>query len=112
MLAELLEQDHGQQVGAGKAAWRHMEWRGRLCDRLAVPARELLAHRLDHLPLARHDFQRLGDVLAQLRQLRRTTARTALRRGDDDALAREMSRERFAGRPLALEGFYGLRPRR
>src|SRR6202035_3178096 len=37
--------------------------------------------------------------------------RTALRRGDDDALARQMSRERFAGRPLALEGFYGLRPR-
>ena len=64
MLAELLEQDHGQQVGAGKAARRHMERRGRLSDRLAIPARELLAHRLDHLPLARDHLQRLGDVLA------------------------------------------------
>src|SRR5262249_57984715 len=53
MLAELLEQDHSQQVGAGKAAWRHIERRRRLRDRLALPARELLAHRLDHLPLAR-----------------------------------------------------------
>ena len=53
MLAELLEQDHRQQVGAGKAARRHMERRRRLGDRLAFPARELLAHRLDHLPLAR-----------------------------------------------------------
>lgn len=25
MLGELLEQDHRQQVGSGKAAWRHME---------------------------------------------------------------------------------------
>ena len=75
MLAELLEQDHGQQVRAGKAARRHMEGRRRLRDRLAVPARELLAHRLDHLPLARNDLQRLGDVLAQLRQLRSTRSR-------------------------------------
>jgi len=70
MLAELLEQDHGQQVGAGKAARRHMEGRRRLRDRLAVPARELLAHDLDHLPLPGNDLQRLGDILAQLRQPR------------------------------------------
>ena len=92
MLAELLEQDHGQQVGAGKAARRHMERRRRLGDRLAVPARELLAHRLDHLPLARDHLQRLGDVLAQLGQLRRAAAGAALRRGDHDALARQMRR--------------------
>jgi hypothetical protein len=39
---------------------------GRLADLLAVPARELLAHRLDYLPLARNDLQRLGNVLAHL----------------------------------------------
>ena len=103
MLAELLEQDHRQQVRAGKAARRHMEGRRRLRDRLALPARELLAHRLDHLPLARDHLQRLGDVLAELRQLRRAAAGTALRRGDHDALARQMLGERLARRPLALE---------
>ena len=80
MLAELLEQDHRQQVRPGEAARRHMERRRRLRDRLAVPARELLAHRLDHLPLPRDHLQRLGDVLAELRQLRRAAAGTALRR--------------------------------
>ena len=52
MLAELLEQDHRQQVRPGEAARRHMERRRRLRDRLALAAREPLAHRLDHLPLA------------------------------------------------------------
>ena len=52
MLAELLEQDHGQKVGPGKTTRRHMERRRRLRDRLAVPAGELLAHRLDDLPPA------------------------------------------------------------
>lgn len=52
MLAELLEQGHGQQVGPGEAARRHVERRRRLGDRLAAPARELLAHRLNYLPLA------------------------------------------------------------
>ena len=112
MLAELLEQDHGQQVRAGEAARRHMERRRRLGDRLAVPARELLAHRLDHLPLARDHLQRLGDVLAELRQLRRAAAGTALRRGDHDALARQMLGERLARRPLALERLDRLRLRR
>ena len=53
MLGELLEQDHGQKVRPGKAARRHMERRRRLGDRLALPAGELLAHRLDHLPAPR-----------------------------------------------------------
>jgi len=70
MLTELLEQDHGQQIGTGEAARGHMEGRRRLGNRLAVPARELLAHRLDHLPLPRDHLQRLGGVLAQLRELR------------------------------------------
>ena len=68
MLAELLEQDHRQQAGAGPAAGDHMERRRRLADLLAVPARELLADMLDHLPLARDHFQRLGDRLPQLAQ--------------------------------------------
>ena len=44
VLAELLEQDHGQQLRSGKAPRGHMERGGRLGDRLAIPARELLAH--------------------------------------------------------------------
>src|SRR5689334_24083383 len=112
VLTKLLEQDHRQQVGAGKAARRHMEWRWRLGDGLALPAREPLPHRLDDLPLPRDHLQRLGDVFAQLRQLSRTTARAALRDGDHDALARQMLGERLTGRPLALERLHGLRPRR
>jgi len=62
MLAELLEQDHRQQVRPGEAARCHVERRWRLGDRLAGPARELLAHGLDHLPLSRNHLERLGDV--------------------------------------------------
>ncbi len=43
-----------------------MERRRRLADLLAVPAGELLADGLDHLPLPRDHLQRLGDVLAHL----------------------------------------------
>ena len=53
MLAELLKQDHGQQVRPGKAARRDVEGCRRLHDLLAFPARELFPHRLDHLPLPR-----------------------------------------------------------
>ena len=38
MLAELLKQDHGQQVWSGEAARRDMERRWRLRDLLALPA--------------------------------------------------------------------------
>jgi hypothetical protein len=103
MLSELLEQDHGQQVGPRKTAGRDMEGRRRLGDRLAVSARVLLAHRLDHLPLTGNHLQRLGDVLAQLGQLLRPAAGAALRRRDHDALARQMVGEWLAGGPLALE---------
>jgi hypothetical protein len=102
MLAELLEQDHGQKVGPGKTARGRMEWRWRLRDGLASPAGEFLAHRLDDLPTAWNNLQRLGDVFAQLRQLRRTARRTTCRRRDHDALARQMLRKRFARRALAL----------
>jgi hypothetical protein len=102
VLPELLEQDHGQKVRPGKAARRHMEGRRRLRDHLALPARELLPHRLDHLPLARNDLQRLGDVLAELRQLRRAAAGTILGPCDYHALARQMLGKGFARRPPAL----------
>ena len=79
-----------------------MERRRRLRNRLALPTGEALADRLDHLPPAGHE---LGRVLAELRKLRRTAARAALRRGDHDPLARQMFLERLSDRPLALEGF-------
>jgi hypothetical protein len=42
--------------------------RQRLRDGLAGPAGELLAHMRDHLPVARHQLQRLGYILADLVQ--------------------------------------------
>ena len=112
MLAELLEQDHRQQVRPGEAARRHMERRRRLGDRLAGPAGELLAHGLDHLPLPRNNFQRLGDVFAKLRQPVRAATRAIGRCRDHDALARQVLGKRLARRPLALERLDGLRSSR
>jgi hypothetical protein len=83
--------------------------RGRLRNRLASPAGEALAYRLDHLPLARNDLERLRDILAELRKLRRTAAGAALRRCDHDPLARQMLRERLSPRAVAFEGFDGGR---
>ena len=51
-----------------------MERRRRLADLVAVAASELLAHVLDHLPLARDHLKRLGDVLAKLGQSRAAAA--------------------------------------
>src|SRR5215831_12052329 len=89
-----------------------MERCRRLGYRLAVAARELLAHGQDHLPSPRDHLQRLGDVLTQLRQLVRPAAGTALRRRNHDTLARQMVGEWLARWPLALEGSYVLRPSR
>lgn len=93
------------------AARDDVERSRRLGDRLARPAGEALPHRLDHLPLARDDLQSLGHVLAGLDQLRRAAARAALRRGDDDALARQVVGERLAPWALALERHNACRPR-
>ena len=112
MLAELLEQHHGKQVRSGEAARRYVERRRWLADLLALPARELFPDGLDHFPLPRDHLQRLGDILAQFRQLRRPAAGTAFRRGDDNALARQMIGERLARRPSALERLYCPRPGR
>ena len=112
MLAELLEQDHRQQTRAGEAARGDMERRRRLGDRLASPAGEPLPNGLDHLPLAGDDLERLGDVLAELRQLRRAAAGAAQRRRDHDPLARQMLGKGLSRRPPALEGFDDGRGRR
>jgi hypothetical protein len=110
MLAELLEQHHRQQVGPGPAPRRRMERRWRLADLLAIPAGELLADGLDHLPLPGDDLQRLGDVLAHLHDARRATAGAGGRRLDHHALARQMFGERLAGGAAAFEGRdHGLR---
>jgi hypothetical protein len=69
MLAELLEQDHRQEAGAGPAARDHMERCRRLVDALAIAARELLADGLDHLPLTGDHLEGFGDVLADLAQV-------------------------------------------
>src|SRR3981189_1151692 len=92
MLPELLEQDHRQQAGAGPAARDHVERRRRLADLLAVPAGELLADVLDHLPLPRDHLQRLGDILAQLAQALAAAAQAGGRCRLDDPLARQMLR--------------------
>ena len=98
MLAELGVEDHRQQARPGTGPCNRMERRRRLGDLLARPAAELLAHGLDHLPLARHHLQGLGDVLAQFGQLAAADRASAGRR-DDDALARQMCREGCAHRP-------------
>ena len=71
-----------------------MRRRGRLGDRLAGAAGELLAPVRDDFPLPRNELQRLGHVLADLAQSIVTTAGTDQRRRIDDAFARQMRRQR------------------
>ena len=101
---KLLEDDHGQQAGAGPAAGKDMEGGWSLGDGLAVSAGDLLANGLDHLPLAGDHLQRLGDVLAELGQARATAAGAGLGGLDHDALARQMLWERLTRGLLAGEG--------
>ena len=96
------EQHLREQPRSGASARDRMRGRRRLRDRLAGAAGELLAHVLDHLPLARHDLQRLGHVLAELAQ-HAAAAWARRRRGIDDVLARQMLRQRAARRLLPLE---------
>ena len=81
-----------------------MERRGRLADRLAVPAGELLPHGLDHFPLARLRLQRSRHILAELAQAGAAAARARRRRIDHHALARKVIGERVALGALAREG--------
>lgn len=101
MLAELVEQDHRQKIGAGPSARNGVEGGRSLADLLAVAAGELLAYRLDHFPLARNDLEDLGDVLTQLAQTVTATALAAHGPGHDDAFARKMLGERLLQRPAA-----------
>src|SRR5690606_33436274 len=87
----------------GKAAGCRMEGCWRLRNLLALAAGELLSHCLDDLPLTRDDLQGLCDILAELRELGRSTAGATCRAGDNDAFARQMFRKRLAGWSLALE---------
>ena len=109
MLAELLEQDHGQQARPRPSSGDHMERRRRLADLLAVPAGELLPHRLDHLPLARHRFQGPGHVLAQLAQAVAAAAFARRRRIDHHPLARQMLGEGLALGALARKSAHRRR---
>ena len=74
-----------------------MERRRRLGNRLTRTAHQLLAHRLDHLPLARHALKGLGNCLAKLRQ-HPATARACGWARDDDALTWQMCWQRAAHR--------------
>ena len=103
VLPVLLEQDGRQQVRARPAARCRVEGRRRLRYPLAVPARELLPHRLDHLPTARDHLQRLRHVLADLRQPVRSAARAGRGPRHHHALARQMLGEGLARRLAADE---------
>ena len=78
-----------------------MERRRRLRDLLAIPAGELLPHRLDHLPLTGLRFQRARHILAELAQAIAAAAFACRRRIDHHALAGKMVGERIALGTLA-----------
>ena len=84
-----------------------MERRRRLADLLAVPAGELLPHRLDHLPLTRLRFQRARHVLAEFAQALASAAFARRRRVDHHAFARQMIGERIAFGTLARKSAHG-----
>ncbi|MGY4297849.1 hypothetical protein ACVWXN_005944 [Bradyrhizobium sp. i1.4.4] len=110
--AELVEQNRRQQLWADEAARRRVERRRRLADLLAIAAGELLAHCLDDLEAARDLLQRLGHILADLRQPRSAAAGAARRSLDNDALVFDVVRPGLAYRPLAREGAHALGLRR
>lgn len=97
VLAVLLEKQAGQQVRAGKSPRQHVEWRGRLGDRFAGPAGEVLPDVLQHLPRARHHLQPLGDVLTELGQPGRAAAGAGARTGHEGPLAQQVRGKRTAG---------------
>src|ERR1700722_7046394 len=82
VLAELLERDHRQEARTRPPPRDHVERGRRLADRLAVPAGELLPHRLDHLPPPGRRLQRLRHVLPELAQAIAAAARAGRRRID------------------------------
>src|SRR5256884_8334445 len=89
-----------------------MDRLGRLADLLAIAAVELLAYRLDDLEPARNLLQRLGHILADLRQPRSAAAGAGRWSLDNDALVFDVVRPWLAHRSLAREGADFLRLRR
>src|SRR6476660_5064178 len=106
------KQDGRQQLRADEAARRGMERRGRLADPLAIAAGELFPHRLDDLEATWDLLQRLGHILADLRQPRSAAAGAGRRSLDNDALVFDVVRPGLAYRSLAREGADFLRLRR
>jgi len=102
MQAILGKQQMGEQPWPPTPTRDRVRGRRRLRDLLARPARELLAHVLDHLPLARDELQRLGHILAELVQ-NAAAAWTGARPRIDDALARQMLGQRPARRLAPME---------
>ncbi|MCS3695191.1 hypothetical protein M2194_009285 [Bradyrhizobium elkanii] len=102
MQQELVDQHHRQQVRPGKASRDRMGGRRRLGDRLAISAGELFADMLDNLPAPRLAFQGLRDHLAELVQPLAAALTTCARRGFDDALDRQIVRQRTSRRPWIL----------
>ena len=92
MQAELVEQDHSQQVGASGYTRNGVEGRWRLRDGLTGLANELLADRLHDDPLAGTDLAAFRDGLANLLELCTVAAWAALWRGHDDAVPGEIGR--------------------
>lgn len=76
MLADLVEQDRRQKLGSDIPPRRGIERRRRLRDRLAVPATELLPHRVNHLELAWDPSSVEVHAFVELRQPRRPAAGT------------------------------------
>ena len=101
MVGVFLDQHHRQQARTRKAARDRMERRRRLRDRLARPAAELLAHMLGHEPLPRHDIERLGDILADLRELGAAAARAATSAPGERCAGAADRRESCAASPAA-----------
>ncbi len=93
VIGVFVDKDHRQQARPGEAPGDRMEGRRRLSDLLAGAAAELLPHMFGDEHLTRHHVQRLGDILADLREFGAAAARAAGRRGMHDAPARQVSGE-------------------
>src|SRR5260370_1013873 len=91
----------GEQPWPGTSARDRVRRRRRLRDLLAGPARELLAHVLDHLPLARDELQRLGHVFPDVGQ-NTAPARPGSRPRIDAALARASRHAACAATSIAF----------
>ena len=107
VLAKLFEHDHRQQARTRPSSWDDVERRRRLADLLAIAAGELLAHRLDHLPLTGLQLQRPRHVLAELAQAMAAAAFACRRRIDHHALAGKMLWKRIALGALARKSAHG-----